>query len=129
MTMTKALHEAGVPLLIGTDICVEGMVPAHIHREIELLVKAGLTPFEALKAGTRNAAISVARMGQDGSFGSVEVGQRADLMLLEGNPLENVSHTRNRIGVMARGQWFTKVELDGLVDEYLGTLNNRTEQS
>ncbi|MBV7334809.1 amidohydrolase family protein [Chloroflexi bacterium TSY] len=121
MTMTKALHDAGVPLLIGTDISVEGMVPAHIHRELELLVETGLTPFEAIEAGTKNAGISVTRMGHDGRFGTVEVGQRADLILLKQNPLENVSHTRNRVGVMARGQWFTQAELDALVDEYVGT--------
>ena len=121
MTLTKALHDADVPLLIGTDITVEGMVPSHIHRDLELLVEAGLTPFEALESGTKNAGISVARMGRDGSFGTVAVGQRADLMLLAENPLENISHTRNRIGVMARSQWFTQAELDGLVKEHVAT--------
>ena len=121
MTLTKALHDGGVPLLIGSDITVEGMVPAHLHRDLELLVEAGLTPYEALEAGTKNAGIAVTRMGLDGSFGTVAVGQQADLMLLEQNPLENVGHTRNRIGVMARGQWFTQEELDGLVDEFVAT--------
>ncbi len=121
MTLAKALHDADVPLLLGTDMTVEGMVPAHIHRDLALLVEAGLTPYEALKAGTKNAGISVARMGRDGSFGTVEVGQRADLILLGENPLENVSHTRNRIGMVARGQWFTQAELDGLVDKYVST--------
>ena len=121
LAMTTALHDGGVPLLIGTDMIVEGIVPAHIHRDLELLVEAGLTPFEALEAGTKNAGISVARMGRDGSFGTVEVGQIADLILLDENPLENVSLTRNRVGVMSRGQWFTQVELDRLVDEYVAT--------
>jgi hypothetical protein len=121
MTLTNALHEAGVPLLIGTDLSVEGMVPAHIHRELELLVEAGLTPYEALEAGTRNAAISVERMGRDGSFGTVVVGQLGDLILLEKNPLENISNTRNRVGVMARGKWFTQPELDRRVNEYMAT--------
>ena len=125
MTLTKALHDGGVPLLIGTDIAVEGMVPAHLHRDLELLVEAGLTPYEALEAGTKNAGIAVTRMGRDGSFGTVEVGQRADLILVEGNPLESVSHTRNRIGVMVRGQWFTQAELNGLVDAYVATYRGR----
>jgi imidazolonepropionase-like amidohydrolase len=60
-------------------------------------------------------------MGFEGSFGTIEVGQRADLILLVRNPLETVSHTRDRIGVMARGQWFTQVELDALVDAYVAT--------
>jgi hypothetical protein len=121
IAMTKALHDAGVPLLLGTDLTVEGMLPSHIHRELELLVDAGLTPFEALEAGTKNAGISAERMGRDGNFGTVGVGKRADLILLEQNPLEDVSHTRNRIGVMARGRWFTQPELDVLVDEYVAT--------
>jgi imidazolonepropionase-like amidohydrolase len=102
MTMTKALHDAGVPLLLGTDLTVEGMLPSHIHRELELLVEAGLTPFETLEAGTKNAGISVARMGRDGNLGTVDLGQRADLILLVQNPLEDVGRTRNRVGLMAR---------------------------
>jgi hypothetical protein len=120
-TLIKALHDAGVPILIGTDTSVQGMLPYHIHRELELLVEAGLTPFEALEAGTKNAGISVARMGRDGSFGTVAVGQRADLMLLEENPLESVSHTRQRLGVMVRGQWFTQAELDQMVNAFVVT--------
>ena len=57
-------------------------------------------------------------MGHDGSFGTVEAGQIADLILLEENPLENVSNTRTRVGVMSRGEWFPQVELDRLVEEY-----------
>ena len=121
MTLTKALHDGGIPLLIGTDMSVEGMVPAHIHRDLELLVEAGLTPYEALEAGTKNAGISVERMGRDGSFGMVEIGRLANLILLEQNPLENVSHTRSRTGVMVRGQWFRQDELDQLVDDFVGT--------
>jgi imidazolonepropionase-like amidohydrolase len=60
-------------------------------------------------------------MGRDGSFGTVEMGQQADILLLENNPLENVSHTRDRIGVMARGQWFPQAELDGMVDQFVAT--------
>ena len=119
--MIKSLHAAGVPILIGTDTGVEGNVPSDIHRDLELLVEAGLSPYEALEAGTKNAGISVGRIGKDGSFGTVEVGQLANLILLEQNPLGNVSHTRNRVGVMARGQWFTQTELDRLVDEYVAT--------
>lgn len=121
LALTKALHDGGVPILIGTDVRVEGILPYHIHRELELLVEAGLPPYEALEAGTKNAGISVARMGRDGSFGTVEVGQIADLLLLEENPLENVSHTQQRLGVMVRGQWFTQAELDQGVNAFVAT--------
>ncbi len=122
--LIKALHDGGVPLLIGTDVMVEGILPYHLHRELELLVEAGLTPYEALEAGTKNAGMSVARMGRDGSFGTVAIGQRADLMLLEENPLENVSHTQQRLGVMVRGQWFTQAELDQNVNAFVATYDD-----
>lgn len=61
-------------------------------------------------------------MGRDGSFGTVvAVGQIADLMLLEENPLQSVSHTQQRLGVMARGHWFTQAELDQLVNAFVAT--------
>ena len=119
--LIKALHDGGVPILIGTDVTVEGIVAYHIHRELELLVEVGLTPYEALAAGTKNAGLSVTRMGRDGSFGTVAVGQIADLLLLEANPLESVSHTQQRLGVMVRGQWFTQAELDQKVHAFVTT--------
>jgi imidazolonepropionase-like amidohydrolase len=119
--MIKSLHAAGVPILIGTDTGVEGNVPSDIHRDLELLVDAGLSPYEALEAGTKNAGISVSRMGKDGNFGTIEVGKRADCILLENNPLDNVSNTINRLGVMVRGHWYTQDELDTLVDEFVST--------
>jgi imidazolonepropionase-like amidohydrolase len=122
-TLITAMKDAGVLITIGTDssILVEGTVPQKIHRELELLVESGFSNYEALLAGTRNAGKVVNRMGRDGNFGTVEVGQRSDLILLKKNPLDNVSHTRQRVGVMVRGQWFTQSELDALVDEFVAT--------
>ena len=119
--MIQGLHAAGVLLLIGTDVSVGGMVPRHIHRELELLVEAGLSPFEALVAGTKNAGLSVQRMGSPDVFGELATGHRADLILLESNPLENISATRQRAGVMTRGKWYTQAELDALVAELVAT--------
>ena len=119
--MIQGLHAAGVPLLTGTDVRVGGMVPRHIHRELELLVEAGLSPFEALVAGTKNAGLSVQRMGSPDAFGELATGHRADLILLESNPLENISATRQRAGVMTRGKWYTQAELDALVAELVAT--------
>lgn len=121
--LVRGLDEAGVIVLTGTDTSVrtEGSLPEHIHREVELLIEARLSEFDALAAATTNAARVVARMGGDGGFGTVAVGQRADLILLERNPLENVSNTRARVGVMARGRYRTQSELNRRVDEYVAT--------
>jgi hypothetical protein len=119
--MTRALHAAGVPILTGTDTGVDGGLPEHIHRELELLVEAGLSPYEALRAATSNARLSVNRMGVDDAFGEVSVGQRADLVLLESNPLEDVRATRQRLGVMSRGRWYPQDELDRLVAEVVAS--------
>jgi hypothetical protein len=115
--MIRSLHAAGVPILTGTDTGTEGALPSHIHGELELLVRAGLSPFEALSAAAKNARVSVNRMGVDDVFGEVAVGQRADLILLRSNPLENVEATRQRVGVMSRGRWYTQAKLEKLVSE------------
>jgi hypothetical protein len=118
--LTKDLQAAGVILTTGVDATVEGMIPGyHIHREIELLVESGLTPYEALGAATRNAGQIVARMGRDGNFGVIRVGNRADLVLLSGNPLADASNTRNRIGVMVRGRWYSQDVLDEMVNSWI----------
>ena len=57
----------------------------------------------------------------DGNFGTIVIGNRADLILLPNNPLEDVAHTQERLGVMVRGQWFTQAELDTLVDEFVAS--------
>ena len=107
MQLTKALHDHGALLALGTDVSVQGVVPGwSVHQELGLLVEAGLTSFEALATGTRNAAQITGRMGADSTWGTIEVGKRADLILLPHNPLDDVTHTQERVGVMVRGQWF-----------------------
>ena len=119
MALTKAMNDKGALVTVGTDVTVEGIVPGYsAHLELPLLVESGLTNFEALAAGTRNAALVAGRMGADSAWGMVAVGNRADLILLPNNPLEDVTNTQDRLGVMIRGQWFTQAELDALVDEF-----------
>lgn len=121
MQLTRALHDQGVPLLLGTDSSVEGIVPgASEHGELALLVEAGLSPFEALAAGTRDAALIAGRMKVDESWGTIAVGNYADLVLLAGNPLEDIVHTTTIVGVMVHGRWLSKAELDQGVAEYVG---------
>lgn len=121
--LIRSINEAGVLVTIGSDTSpdLEGSIPGNIHRELELLVEAGLSSFDALRAGTRNAGHIVARMGRDGAFGTVATGQRADLLLLQHNPLDSVSNTRVRKGVLARGNWYAQDQLDVMVDRYVST--------
>ena len=125
--MVVALHEAGAGILLGTDAAQAYHIPGFaVHEELAYFVEAGLSPYEALEAGTRNAAVA---MGQANEFGTIEVGRRADLILLEANPLEDVDNVQKRVGVMVRGRWWTNEQLqsmlDGLVESYSPGLVDR----
>jgi hypothetical protein len=122
MQLAKAIQDQGGLLTVGTDVTVEGILPGYsAHQELPLLVESGLTNFESLAAGTRNAALVAGRMGADSAWGTIEVGNRADLILLPNNPLEDVTNTQVRLGIMVRGQWFTQTELDEQVDEFIAS--------
>jgi imidazolonepropionase-like amidohydrolase len=108
--LIKALHEAGAGLLLGSDAPQIYNVPGFAtHRELESLVRSGLTPFEALETGTRNIA---AFFGTLKTTGTIEVGKQADLILLDGNPLDDVRNTAKQSGVMLRGRWLAKAEIE-----------------
>ena len=125
--MVQALHKAGAGILLGTDAAQSYHIPGYsIHEELVMLVEAGLSPYEAIEAGTRNAAEA---MGKSDEFGTIEAGKRADLILLEDNPLDDVSNIQNRAGVMVRGRRLTEEQLqsmlDGLVESYRPNLVER----
>jgi imidazolonepropionase-like amidohydrolase len=89
LRIVKALHDAGVPVVAGTD---EG-VPGHsVYREIELYVEAGFSPLEALQAAT---IVSARAMKLDGELGTIERGKRADLVVLDANPLDAIRNIRS----------------------------------
>ncbi len=125
--MVSALHQAGAGILLGTDAAQPYHIPGFsIHEELEMLVDAGLSPYEALEAGTRNAAEA---MGEQAEFGTVEVGKRADLILVGDNPLTDVGNLQERSGVMLLGRWITDDEiqtiLEGIVESYKPNLLER----
>ncbi|HYL69949.1 MAG TPA: amidohydrolase family protein, partial [Candidatus Dormibacteraeota bacterium] len=101
MANAKALTAAGVLLAAGTDAPYPGdMQGEGLHHELELLVKAGLTPVEALTVATRNAA----RLIGASDWGTIEAGKFADLIVVDGRPDQNISDTRKIVEVMQRGR-------------------------
>ena len=108
--LVKALHDAGAGLLLGSDAPQWWNVPGFSAlRELELIVAAGLTPYQALETGTRNVATYFGITNQQGT---VEVGKRADLVLLDANPLADIANVWLQAGVMIRGRWIPRAEIE-----------------
>jgi imidazolonepropionase-like amidohydrolase len=116
LEMTLAMHRAGVPLMAGTDTAagVYVMPGFSLHQELELFVKAGLTPIEALQTATLNPAKF---LGRTHDMGTVEKGKLADLVLLDANPLDNISNTQRISAVVQSGRYFSRADLDGILRE------------
>jgi imidazolonepropionase-like amidohydrolase len=111
--LVKGLNEAGVRLLAGTDSLNPCIVPGFsLHDELADLVSAGLTPYEAIKTATANAAEFLGTLDHQGT---VAVGKRADLILIEGDPLKEVRNTTRISGVMLGGRWLPKTELQRML--------------
>jgi hypothetical protein len=115
LKMVGRMHRAGVPFLAGTDTAagIYVMPGFSLHDELANFVEAGLTPMEALQTATSNPARF---LGLEKSFGSVEAGKLADLVLLAANPLENISNTRRITAVIANGKLFDRADLDQLLN-------------
>jgi imidazolonepropionase-like amidohydrolase len=111
--LVKAIADSGGRILAGSDtpewFLGYGFT---LHRELESLVAAGLTPWQALAAATRNPAEFLHALDE---WGTVEPGKRADLVLVAGNPLEDIRNTARIEGVAVGGRWLPKTELAGLV--------------
>jgi imidazolonepropionase-like amidohydrolase len=105
LKIVGALHQAGIPIVAGTDVGV----PAHtLYRELELYVKAGLSPLEAIQTAT----ITPARvMKIDNELGTIEAGKRADLIVVDANPLENIGNIRKVKFVVTQGRLFESAKL------------------
>lgn len=115
LQLTRGLHSAGVHLMAGTDATNPMQIPGlSLHRELELLVQSGFTPYEALVTATRNPQIF---LGHLQTAGSVLPGKVADLVLLDGNPLQSISNTRRIRGVMVRGLWLDHGQLERMKQE------------
>ena len=117
------MHAAGVRFLAGSDAAVVFMYPGFsLHGELESLVRnVGLSPADALRAATVNPAEF---FGLEDELGAVRVGFRADLVLLDANPLEDIQNTRRIAGVVRDGSWFDRDALDALLARAASDANN-----
>jgi imidazolonepropionase-like amidohydrolase len=113
--LTKAIHDAGGKILAGSDspewLWLYGFT---LHTEMKSLTEAGLSNYAALEAATKNPAEF---FGTIKNTGTIEKGKRADLVLLQANPLSDIANTERRAGVMLKGRWFSQDELDKMLDE------------
>ncbi len=109
LDLTGKAHQANVGILVGTDSIIGGF---RYHDEMAHLVRAGLSPADVLRAATIDAA-RYAKL--DSRSGSIEVGKRADLVLLASNPLENIEHSRTIKAVWLAGRLYNREGLDALL--------------
>ncbi|MGA2844636.1 MAG: amidohydrolase family protein [Candidatus Acidiferrales bacterium] len=114
LTMVGAMHRAGVPFLAGTDTApgVYIMPGFSLHDELANFVEAGFTPMESLQTATSNPAKF---LGIESTFGSIEAGKTADLVLLNANPLDDIRNTTKINCVIANGRFFDRAILDQIL--------------
>jgi imidazolonepropionase-like amidohydrolase len=113
--IVSIMHQAGVPIMAGTDSPMPGVYPGFaLHDELELLVESGLSPREALYSATLEPAKF---LGMADTRGSVEVGKRADLVLLDADPTKDIHNARRINAVLLDGRLLRRADLDALLDE------------
>lgn len=111
--LVQAMRRAGVKFMAGTDAPNPFVVPGRsLHDELELLVRAGFTPLEALQCATRNPAEYLGRLN---TLGTIEKGKTADLVLLNANPLEDIGNTRKIWAVIVNGKILLRPQLDEML--------------
>ena len=113
--LIKALLDGGVGILLGTDSPQIFSVPGFsIHREMRVMVESGMTPYQVLESGTRRVA---EYFGTLETAGTVAKGKRADLILVNANPLEDVANVAKRTGVMVNGRWLSEGQIQETLQE------------
>jgi hypothetical protein len=114
--VVRALHSNGVPIMAGTDAMGLPLVApgSSLHREFQLLSAAGLSNYEVIRSAT---VVPATFLGKADEFGTITAGRRADLLLVAGNPLENLETLKRPVGVMVRGKWLPRQKLDELLKE------------
>lgn len=114
-SLVAILHEAGIPLLVGTDLSVPGVIPGFsVHQEMEIWQAAGIPAADVLRSAT---AVPAEFMDVGNRVGTLEAGKTASMVLLRANPLEDISHIREIEAVFLRGRYLDRVTLDRLLDD------------
>jgi imidazolonepropionase-like amidohydrolase len=120
--LIKAIYDAGGKIMTGSDtpefLWLYGF---GMHHELKALKDAGLSNYAVLEAGTKNPSMF---LGTIDTVGMIEKGKRADLILLNANPLDNISATENRAGVMLKGKWHRQEELNAWLDQSAQTISS-----
>lgn len=123
LSFVKRLHDAGVGVLAGTDSDMPYTFPGFdLHDELAIMVEGGLTPLEALQTATINPAKYLNMLN---SFGTVEKGRLADLVLLEANPLDDINNTRRISAVVVDGRYLSKAMLEKMLADVEATAGKK----
>jgi imidazolonepropionase-like amidohydrolase len=123
----RPLLKAGAKFVAGTDVPVLPLVPGFaLHRELDLLVEGGLSPLQALQAATRNAAAAAGKLDD---AGTIEKGKRADLVLLDADPLVDIGNTRRIRAVITRGRLLDRTTIDRLLRDAEAFATDARKQS
>jgi len=113
--LVRQLHEAGIPLMVGTDLVAPGIIPGFaLHEEMAIWQDAGIPPADVLRSAT---IVPVQFMGLDHRLGHIGEGYAASMVLVRANPLEDVRNAQQIEGVFLRGQYFRREDLEQLLAE------------
>ena len=113
--MARQMNEAGIPLMVGTDLICPGLVPGYsVHEEMLIWQEAGIPPADILRSAT---LIPAQFMELGDRLGSISEGKTASMIMVRANPLEDIRNAQQIESVFLRGQYFSRADLDGLLDE------------
>ena len=113
LSLTQKMHKSGVMFLAGTDTPNPSIVPGFaLHDELKLLVSAGFSPMEALQTATLNPA---RYLDKEKDLGTIEIGKLADMVLLDANPLDDISNTQTIRAVIVNGRYLSRETLDAML--------------
>jgi imidazolonepropionase-like amidohydrolase len=122
LKIVKAIHDAGIPLIAGTDFPNPHCYPGFsLHDELQWYVKAGLTPAQALRTATFNPALY---FGIQQTHGTVAIGKTANLVMLSNSPLDDITNTQKIEMVILRGKVLTRKDLDDMLTKVKKMVGN-----